>query len=69
MTRTINEREQDLEQCLSKIFEYCTEHKDTCTGCIFWREISVGNRKAGHCRVMYAPDVFGESACISIEES
>ena len=57
----VKTREEDLEDSLNKIFAYCKEHTDTCIGCIFWREVSIGNHVEGHCRVMYAPEVFGES--------
>ena len=52
-------REAHLKQCLEEIYAYCREHGDSCTGCIFYRKVSVLGLNFGICKVMDAPDVFG----------
>lgn len=57
----MTDEEKEVSECLDKVFAYCSKHKDTCEGCIFYREISIGSKGHSHCKVLYAPEVFGES--------
>lgn len=54
--------EQEISNCLDKVFAYCKSHKDNCEGCIFFKSIRVFDSILVTCKVMYAPEIFGESA-------
>lgn len=56
----MTDREQEISDCLDKVFAYCLEHKGSCEGCIFFTSVSVGDKSVGICRVTYAPDIFGQ---------
>lgn len=51
--------ELEVTECLDKIFKYCRKHKDSCEGCVFYREMTIGELQFVSCRVMHAPDIFG----------
>lgn len=53
--------ENEINACLDKVFNYCKQHVEDCSGCIFYREVSIGSEGHSHCKVLYAPEVFGES--------
>ena len=56
----MTDKEQEISDCLDKVFAYCLEHEGSCEGCIFFTSVSVGDVSVGICRVTYAPDIFGQ---------
>ena len=54
-------REEYLNKCLKEIFDYCREHHPYCDGCIFYEQLQVGPLITARCKVIEAPEVFGEA--------
>lgn len=54
----MTEREQHLENCLNEIADYCREHKKTCEGCIFYRQVTIDCVTMASCRIVYDPNLW-----------
>lgn len=51
--------EQEVSDCLDKVFAYCRKHEKSCEGCIFFKSIHICDAVIVSCKVMYAPEIFG----------
>ena len=53
--------EQFISDCLANVFRYCKKHKDSCEGCIFFKEVNMFGIRFVTCKVIYAPDFLEDS--------
>ena len=49
--------EKHIEHCWQEIVNYCNLH-ETCEGCIFYWQITMGDNITANCRLQCSPEEF-----------